>query len=74
MRCTWALGATGTLASLIDAAAASFTIPPIAIPVVDIPPDIQGGGIYTMGGTKNFSQTFSGADGVHTYSFQSGPA
>ena len=68
------LGATGTLASLIDAAAASFTIPNIAIPVVDVPPDIQGGGLFTMGGTKNFSQTFTGADGQHTYSFQSGPA
>lgn len=68
------IGATGTLASIIDTALASTTVPNIAIPLVDIPPDIQGGGLYTMGGTKNFSQVFSGADGVHTYSFQSGPA
>ena len=68
------IGATGTLATIIDAALASTTVPAIAIPLVDIPPDIQGGGLYTMGGTKSFNQTFSGADGVHTYSFQSGPA
>ena len=68
------VGATGTLASLIDTALASTTIPNVAIPLVSVPPDIQGGGIYTMGGTKNFNQVFSGADGVHSYSFQSGPA
>ncbi len=68
------IGATGTLASLIDSTIGSTVISPISIPLVDVPPDIQGGGLYTMGGTKNFTQTFSGADGVHTYSFQSGPA
>ncbi|UDY34806.1 hypothetical protein [Dermatobacter hominis] len=68
------LGATGTLASLIDTAIGSTTIPSIPIPAVTVPPDVQGGGLYTMASTKNFNQVFSGADGVHTYSFQSGPA
>ena len=68
------VGATGTLASLIDTVIGSTTIPTIPIPVVSVPPDVQGGGIYTMGGTKNFNQTFSGADGVHSYSFVAGPA
>jgi len=68
------LGATGTLAGIMDAALASATVPAINIPVVDVPPDIQGGGFFTMGGSKTFSQTFTGADGQHTYGFQSGPA
>jgi hypothetical protein len=68
------LGATGTLADAIEFAATDFTIPAISIPLVDVPPDVQGGGLFTMKNTKNFTQTFSGADGVHTYSFQSGPA
>jgi hypothetical protein len=68
------VGATGTLASAIDAVLGTTTIPTINIPVVDIPPDVQGGGIYTMGGTKSFVQDFTGADGQHRYTFQSGPA
>jgi hypothetical protein len=68
------IGATGTLASLIDTAIAGTTIPNISIPLVDVPPDIQGGSIYTMGGIKNVSQTYSGAGGNHTWGFQSGPA
>ena len=68
------IGATGALAGIMDAALASTTVPAISIPVLTVPPDIQGGGFFTLGSTKNFSQTFSGADGVHTYGFQSGPA
>ena len=68
------IGATGALAGIMDAALASATVPAINIPVVDVPPDIQGGGFFTMGGSKTFSQTFTGADGQHTYGFQSGPA
>jgi len=68
------IGATGTLASLIDTAIAGTTIPSIIIPLVDVPPDIQGGSIYTMGGIKTASQTYTGADGQHTWNFQSGPA
>lgn len=68
------IGATGTLASLIDTALASVTIPNISIPLVDVPPDIQGGSLYTMGGTKTVSQTYTGAGGQHTWNYVSGPA
>lgn len=68
------LGATGTLASLLDSALGSFAVPNVSIPVVTVPPDVQGGGFYTMGGVKDFTQSFSGAGGQHTYTFQSGPA
>jgi hypothetical protein len=68
------IGATGTLASLIDTALASVTIPNVAIPLVDVPPDIQGGSIYTMGGTKTATQVYTGAGGQHTWNYVSGPA
>ncbi|RTL07554.1 MAG: hypothetical protein EKK62_11000 [Acidimicrobiia bacterium] len=68
------IGATGALAGIMDAALASATVPAIDIPLVDVPPNIQGGGFFTMGGTKNFTQAFTGAGGQHTYGFQSGPA
>ena len=68
------IGAGGTLGSTLNSLLSSVTIPNIAIPVVDVPPDVQGGGIFTMTGTKNFTQTFSGADGQHTYAFQTGQA
>jgi hypothetical protein len=68
------IGATGTLASLIDTALASTTIPNVAIPLVDVPPDIQGGSIYTMGGTKTATQVYTGAGGQHTWNYVSGPA
>lgn len=68
------IGATGTLASVIDSVLATTTIPTISIPLVSIPPDIQGGGIYTLGSTKTFVQQYSGADGRHTYTLQGGPA
>lgn len=68
------IGATGALAGIMDAALASATVPAIDIPLADVPPNIQGGGFFTMGGTKNFTQAFTGAGGQHTYGFQSGPA
>lgn len=68
------IGATGALAQAIDQAIASTPFPTFAIPGVTVPPDVQGGGFFTMGGTKSFTRQLSGADGRHTYSFQSGPA
>jgi cytochrome c-type biogenesis protein CcmE len=63
------IGAKGSLASIIDGATAST--PPITfnIPVVNIVPDITGGGFFTMSGPKTFNQTFTGDDGQHTYQF-----
>ena len=54
--------------------ASSFTIPTINIPVVDLPPDINGGGLFTLNGNKTFTQSFSGAGGRHTYQFSATPA
>ncbi|MEX0768172.1 MAG: hypothetical protein WD029_06850 [Microthrixaceae bacterium] len=67
------IGAKGDLANIINSAIAN--VPPLTfdIPIVNLPPDIVGGGIATMGGTKNFSQQFSGAGGTHTYDFSFGP-
>ena len=68
------IGATGTLASLIDVALAGVSVP--ALPLLGdnlIPPKIVGGGLYTLGGARNFSQAFNGAGGQHTYNFAAGP-
>ena len=70
------IGAKGGLANIINGAVAGA--PPItfAIPLVDLPPDIVGGGIFTMGGPKTFTQSFTGGCdvfggwcGTHTYNF-----
>ena len=66
--------ASNGVVHVIDGVLGSTTIPAINIPLVDVPPDVQGGGLFTMGSTKNFTQTFTGAGGQHTYTFQSGPA
>lgn len=74
------VAATGTLASVLDAATASVKIPFIEIPIVGIPPDI---GLNPGGGGHIFSlsqpRTFSGEDfsqwnsGHHRYEMQMVP-
>lgn len=69
------IGATGALGGAINAVLGGFSVP--AMPLLGdnlLPPDIDGGGIYTMTTTKNFTQVFTGADGQHTYDFQAAPA
>lgn len=67
------IGATGSLASIINAAIGSTPFPTFEIPIVTLPPDIQGGGFFTTsGGTKNFTQSYSGSGGQHTYTYQAG--
>ncbi|CAN5467280.1 hypothetical protein BH10ACT3_BH10ACT3_12520 [soil metagenome] len=68
------IGAQGTLGSALDAVIGTTPFPTIAIPVVSVPPDITGGGIYTLTGGKTFAQTFVGAGGSHTWNMSSGPA
>ena len=41
---------------------------------LDLPPSITGGGIYTLTGAKNYTQTFTGGGGQHIWNMQSGPA
>ena len=67
------IGAKGDLANIIDSAIAA--IPPFtfAIPVLTLPPDIDGSQIATFGGAKTFTQQYAGADGRHTYEFGWGP-
>jgi len=69
------IGAAGTLATIIDATLSSVSIPALTL-IGDnsIPPNVVGGGLYTLSGAKNFHQVFNGAGGQHEYDFQSGPA
>ena len=68
-------GANGTLGSAIDAILGGYSIPnTFILGDNQIPPDIQGGGIFTLTGAKGFSQTFTGAGGQHTYDMDTGPA
>ena len=68
------IGAKGDLANIINSAIGNT--PPItfAIPLLDLPPDIVGGGFFTMKNSKTFTQTFSGAGGTHSYNFEIGRA
>jgi hypothetical protein len=63
------LGTRGTLQSIADSAVAGVSIPPIAIPVLDVPPDILGGSIVTLGNKAFNGQVMqtSGQQGKHTY-------
>lgn len=63
------IGAKGGLADIINGTIGST--PPITfdIPLLDLPPDIDGGGFFTFKNSKSFTQQFSGADGTHTYNF-----
>lgn len=74
------VAATGTLASVLDAATESFKVPFIEIPIVSIPPDIGlnpggGGHIFSLASPK----TFTGEDfsqwnsGAHRYDLQMVP-
>ena len=69
------LAVKGGLADIINGSIASTPFPNIAIPLVDLPPDITRGGFYTTTATKNFTgQSWSCCGGQHTWNFQSGPA
>ena len=67
------IGAQGSLGDALDATIGATPFPTINLPV-DVPPSISGGGLYTLTGTKTFTQTFVGEGGSHTWTMQSGPA
>ena len=68
------VGAKGTLGDIIEESIGSA--PPLTfnIPLVTLPPDIQGGGFFAttgnVGAGKNFTTSYSGADGRHTYNYR----
>ncbi len=72
------IGAKGGLATTLDNALATFTIPDLTIPILSLPPDIQEVGVFTMQNTKSFAgQRFDNDNflcvpqcGIHTYNFQ----
>ncbi len=69
------LGATGVLGDTINGLLGGFAVPSITL-VGDnsVPPNIQGGGLYTLSSPKGFNnQSFIGADGHHKYNLLSGP-
>jgi hypothetical protein len=64
------IGVKGTLAGIVNAAIGTTALS-FDIPVVDVPPNIDHGGFYTMAGAKDFTgQSFSGGGGTHTYDFR----
>jgi hypothetical protein len=69
------IGASGTLADIINSSASGASFPSLAIPVLKVPPDIGGGAIFSLGsGTKTFSNNYTngGVDGQHTTSYSFG--
>jgi PKD repeat protein len=62
------VGSTGTLSNIIDLAAQSVSFPSVAIPVVSVPPDIDGGAIFSLGHNNSFTgQVMGSGDGRHDY-------
>ena len=62
------VGATGTLAQIIDPLLQGVAIPGVQIPIVSVPPDIDGGRLFALGGNKVFTgETFGTTNGVHRY-------
>lgn len=68
------VGSSGTLAGIIDGVAGGVAFPAVAIPVVKVPPDIGGGSVFSLNGTKNFSNNWTNGsvDGRHTTSYTFG--
>jgi len=69
------IGASGTLADIINSTASGASFPSLALPLVTVPPDIGGGAIFSLGsGTKTFSNNYTngGVDGRHTTSYSFG--
>lgn len=67
------VGSSGTLAEIINATAGQIAFPAIAIPTLEVPPDIGGGAIFSTNGSRTFvdASTNQGVQGKHTttYSF-----
>jgi len=67
------LGVTGTLGGVIDATAGGTPFPALAIPVVNIPPDISGGRLFRWGALASFTDNFDAppaVDGIYNTNYQ----
>ncbi len=62
------VASTGTLSNIVDATVPASAFPLVEIPVVTIPPDIDGGQIFSLGHNNAYSgEQFSSGDGRHDY-------
>ncbi len=62
------VASTGSLGTIVDAAASSLSIPNVAIPIVTVPPDINGGKLFSLGQNQEFlGQQFSSGGARHDY-------
>lgn len=71
------IGAKGGLATTLENLLSGFTPPTFSVPVLELPPDIQEVGVFTMESTKTFvGQQFDANPctfaqcGIHRYNFQ----
>lgn len=63
------VAAKGALADVFNSANAAF--PNVAIPIVNVPPDIDGGALFALGNGRNFdNQQFASAGARHDYDLQ----
>jgi hypothetical protein len=65
------IGASGALAGIIDAAVGSASFPTLALPLIKIPPDIEGGRIFRLGGLATWTDHFDqpSVDGDYNTTF-----
>ena len=65
---TFAIGVSSFM-EILDMTIVNVSIPTIAIPLLDVPPDILGGSIVTLGNKAFNGQVMqtAGQDGKHTY-------
>lgn len=72
------VGARGTLSDIIQSSVGGAAFPSLALPFMTVPPDIDGGAIFSLGaGAQTFNNqvmTNGGVSGTHTYSSTFGPA
>ena len=62
------VGAKGYLSQIIDPLLQGVAIPGVAIPIVSVPPDIDGGRLFSLGASAVFAgETFGSSNGVHRY-------
>ncbi|NLA37395.1 MAG: hypothetical protein GX868_17155 [Actinobacteria bacterium] len=68
------VGSSGSLAGIINGVASGIQFPSVAIPTLEVPPDIGGGAIFSTEGARTFvdGSTNVGVDGKHTTTYTFG--